>query len=225
MGDLRRVQRQKESASCSPKGQWCATQIQMLPNVDNLENESASALDCCYKPFIRRRDPPKAGNDFQMPDFPVNFQVTFTEITSTIQVSVVVPSTVTTSVTRTSVVGSVATSTLTTSTQATTQIGGVVTAVVTSTAIANTSQTQANVLTLFITVSTSVTSVATSVEDPVLELSLAAIILFSVAIIAISAIRRSPGRATIVCPHCGVTNSSTKFCVSCGEPLKRARTQ
>ena len=158
---------------------------------------------------------------FQMPGFPVNFQVTFTETTSTIQITVVVPSTMTTSVTRTSVVGNIATSTIVTSTQATTQMSGVVTAVVTSTTVSNASQTQANILTSFTTLSTSVTSVATNVENPVLELSLAAIILLSVAMIAIGAIRRSPRRATIMCPHCGVKNSSTKYCVSCGEPLKR----
>jgi len=158
---------------------------------------------------------------FQMPNFPVNFQVTFAETTSTVSTTVSVSSTITTSVTRTVVVGSTATSTVVTPTQGTTQIGSGVTTVVTSTTVAYTSQTQANVLTWFTTLSTSVTSVVTNVEDPVLELSLAAIILLSVAMIAIGAIWRSPRRGTIMCTHCGAKNSFTKYCVSCGEPLKR----
>jgi hypothetical protein len=119
------------------------------------------------------------------------------------------------------VVGNTVTSTVVTSTQAVMQVGGAETTTLYSTANAIAGQTQTYISTQSTTLSTSTTSVVTNVENPVLELSLAAIILLSVAMIAISAVRRSASRATNVCPRCGVENSSTKYCVSCGEPLKR----
>jgi hypothetical protein len=60
-----------------------------------------------------------------------------------------------------------------------------------------------------------------SLADPVLELGLGGIILFSVALIGINVARRSPRGGPIVCSRCGFKNPSrSKFCVGCGESLK-----
>jgi hypothetical protein len=91
-----------------------------------------------------------------------------------------------------------------------------------STSGATATETQSQPSTQFTTLSTSITSVAMSLADPPLELGLAALILISVAIIGINLIRHSPRGGTIVCRRCGVENSSgAKYCVSCGEPVKR----
>jgi formylmethanofuran dehydrogenase subunit E len=46
--------------------------------------------------------------------------------------------------------------------------------------------------------------------------------MFSVMVIGINMIRRSHRGGSVVCSRCGVKNSSgTKFCVGCGESLKR----
>ena len=159
---------------------------------------------------------------FTMPDFPVTFQVTFGETTKTTQLTIVTSSIVQTTVTSTMVVGGATTSTITTSTQSVTQIRGTETTMISSTLGITATQTQAHLVTEFMTLSTTETSVASSLEDPSLELALAAIILLSVTMIGINAIRRSPRRGTTVCPHCGFKNSSSmKYCVGCGEPMKR----
>jgi hypothetical protein len=103
-----------------------------------------------------------------------------------------------------------------------TQTGGTQTATLYSTSSVTTTQTQSNLLTQFWTLSTTETSVTTALAHPALEFAVAGVILFSLIVIGVNVIRRSPRGGSIVCTHCGVNNSSsTKFCVGCGEPLKR----
>jgi hypothetical protein len=103
-----------------------------------------------------------------------------------------------------------------------TQTGGTQTATLYSTSSVTTTQTQSNLLTQFWTLSTTETSVTTALARPALEFAVAGVILFSLIVIGVNVIRRSPRGGSIVCARCGVRNSSgRKFCVGCGEPLKR----
>jgi len=159
--------------------------------------------------------------NFTMPDFPVSFQVTFAPITTTTQTTVTASSTIQTSTTNTVFSGSTSTSTFTTSTLSLTQTGSTQTTMLYSTSVSTATQTQANLLTLFSTTSINTVSATLSLADPVLELGLGGIILFSVALIGINVARRSPRGGLIVCSRCGFKNPSrSKFCVGCGESLK-----
>jgi len=163
---------------------------------------------------------------FTMPSFPVTFQVVFSESTETARSIVTVSSTILASITTTTVVQTTATSTITTPTLSITQTGSTLTSTVYSTSNTLALQTQSFVVTQFWTSTISETSVTTTLENPGLELALAAIILLSAVMIGISAIRRSPRGGSIVCARCGTKNSlGVKFCVNCGEPLKGSRTK
>ena len=158
---------------------------------------------------------------FTMPNFPVTFQVVFQETTQTARTTLIVSSTVQTSVTYTTEVGSTTTSTITTSTLSMMQTGSTETSTSYSTTGLVTTETESALLTQLWTVSTTSTSFATSLEDPGLEVTLAAVILFSILMIGISLIRRSPRRGFVTCAKCGAKNeASMKFCVSCGQSLK-----
>jgi hypothetical protein len=114
------------------------------------------------------------------------------------------------------------TSTTTTSSLSITQTGATQTATIYSTSSVITTQTQSNLLTEPSTQSTTETSVTTAVADPGLELGLGVVIVFSVMMIMVNMVRRSHGGGSILCTRCGVKNSvGTKFCVGCGESLKR----
>jgi hypothetical protein len=159
---------------------------------------------------------------FTMPNFPVTFVVAFAEGTISTQSTITVSSTIQTSVTSTTLVGNKITSTTTTSTLSVTETGGTQTATLYSTTSVTATQTESNLATQFWTLSSSETSVTTTLADPSLEFTVGAIILFSVVAIGISAIRRGHRGGLIVCTRCGFKNSSgTKFCVGCGESLKR----
>jgi hypothetical protein len=107
-------------------------------------------------------------------------------------------------------------------TQSTTQLSGTQTTTTVSSTISTTdTQTQFSVATQLSTFITNTSSVATNLQDPFLELGLAAIILFSSLVIGFNAIKRFPPRGVITCARCGVKNSSPrKYCVGCGRPLK-----
>jgi len=159
--------------------------------------------------------------NFTMPDFLVSFQVTFAPVTSSTQTTVTTSSTIQTSTTNTVFSGSTSTSTFTTSTLSLTQTGSTQTTTLYSTGIVTITQTQANLLTLFSSTSVNTVSATLSLADPVLELGLGGIILFSVVLIGINVARRSPRAGPIVCSRCGFKNPSrSKFCVGCGESLK-----
>jgi hypothetical protein len=157
---------------------------------------------------------------FTMPNFPVTFQVTFTETTTTMIITMVSSSTIKTSVTGTAVVQSATTSTATTSTVSVTTIGETTTTINYSTSTSSVTQTQSSSFTQFSTVTTNETAVTMAVQNPLLELALAGIILFSVLMIGTNLIRRSRHQP-VVCARCGFNNPSRrKYCVNCGEPLK-----
>ena len=159
---------------------------------------------------------------FTMPNFPVTFQVTFTETTITETTTLVTSSTIQTSTTGSSLTGATSTSTITTTTTSPIQTGTTETTVFYSTTSATTTETMSMLVTQFSTISTNVTSSNLSLENPTLELTLGGIILLSVLMMGVSIMRRSSGRGTVACAHCGFKNPSrTKFCVSCGERLKR----
>jgi hypothetical protein len=61
-----------------------------------------------------------------------------------------------------------------------------------------------------------------NLPDPLLELSLAAVILISSLIIGVNVIKQSSRHGIVTCASCGLKNSTPgKYCVGCGEPLKR----
>ena len=158
---------------------------------------------------------------FIMPNFPVTFQVTFQETTQTARTTVIVASTVQTSVTYTTELGSTTTSTITTSTLSMMQTGSTQTSTAYSTTGLITTETESALITQLWTASITTTSVATTLGNPNLELTLAAVILFSILMIGISLIRRSPRRGYVTCTKCGAKNEARmKFCVNCGQSLK-----
>jgi len=157
---------------------------------------------------------------FAMPNFPVSFQVAFTATTITITTSVTVPSTIKTSVTSTTVVGSVTTSTVTTSSTSVTTTGQTTTTTIYSTSSVPVIQTQSTFSTQSSTLTANVTTVTMSIENPLLELTLAIVIFFSVLVIGINLVRRSR-HPPFICGHCGFNNPmGRKYCVNCGKPLK-----
>ena len=159
---------------------------------------------------------------FTMPDFPVTFQVTFSETTEITQTTVTVSSTTQTSITQTVVTGSTTTSTITTSTLSLTQMGSTQTSTTYSTNSAVSTETESILITQIWTSSITETSATMVLENPNLELTLAAIILLSALMIGIGMVRRAPRRGTITCTKCGAKNNANmKFCENCGESLKR----
>jgi hypothetical protein len=109
------------------------------------------------------------------------------------------------------------------STLSVTQTGGTQTGTLYSTSSVTTTQTQSNLVTQFWTLNTTTTSATMALVHPALEFVVAGAMLFSLLVIGINVVRRSPRGGSIVCARCGFKNSSgTKFCVGCGEPLKRA---
>ena len=160
---------------------------------------------------------------FTMPSYPVSFQAAFAETTSTTKTSVTVTYSATTSVTSISSLESTVTSMITITTQSTTQLSGTqTTIVVSSTGSTTTTQTQNYEATQFSTLTTTTASTVTSISDPLLELGLAAVILISSLIIGVNVVKQSPRHGVVTCASCGFKNSTPgKYCVGCGEPLKR----
>lgn len=160
---------------------------------------------------------------FTMPPFPVSFQVIFTETTMTTRVTSMVTSTMQTIATSTAVVGNTVTTTITIYTESVTTEGGTATTVTYSTGSATNTETQTSVMTLLSTLTTTFPFVALNLENPTLELTLAAIIILSLLVLGVSVIRQFAPRRGLAatCTHCGSKNpSSTKYCVKCGEILK-----
>ena len=143
---------------------------------------------------------------------------TFAETTTTM-----VTYSATTSVTSISSVESTVTSAITITTQSTTQLSGTRTTIVLYSTVSTTNtQTQNYAATQFLTLTTTTTSTIMSLPDPLLELSLAAVILISSLIIGVNVIKQSPRHGIVTCASCGLKNSTPgKYCVGCGEPLKR----
>ena len=160
---------------------------------------------------------------FTMPSYPASFQVTFAETTITTKTTVTSTYSATTSVTSISTVESTGTSTITITTQSITQLSRTqITTVLYSTGSTTNTQTQNYVTTQFLTFTTTTGSTIMSVPDPLLELGLAAIILISSLIIGINVIKQSPRCGIVMCASCGFKNSTPgKYCVGCGELLKR----
>jgi hypothetical protein len=160
---------------------------------------------------------------FTMPSYPVSFQVTFAETTTTTKTTVTSTYSATTSVTSISSIESTVTSTTTTVAQSTIQVSGTqTTTVVYSTVSTTNTQTQNYATTQFLTLTTTAASTVMSVPHPLLELGLAAIILISSLIIGVNVVKRSPRHGIVTCANCGFQNSTPgKYCVGCGEPLKR----
>jgi hypothetical protein len=112
------------------------------------------------------------------------------------------------------------TSTITTSTTSATAIGETTTTTVYSTSNTAVTQTQSSSFTQFSTLTTNQTTVTMAVQNPLLELTIAGIILFSVLAIGVNLTRRSRHQP-VVCARCGFNNpSGRKYCVNCGETLK-----
>jgi hypothetical protein len=143
---------------------------------------------------------------------------TFAETTTT-----TVTYSATTSVTSMSSVESTVTSAITITTQSTTQLSGTQTTIVLySTGGTTNTQTQNYAATQFLTLTTTTASTIMSLPDPLLELSLAAVILISSLIIGVNVIKQSPRHGIVTCASCGLKNSTSgKYCVGCGELLKR----
>jgi len=160
---------------------------------------------------------------FTMPSYPVSFEVTFAETTTTTKTTVTGTYAVTTSVTSTSSVESTVTSATTITTQSTTQLSGTQTTITLySTGSTTTTQTQNYATTQLLTLTTTTASTIMNVPDPLLEVGLAAVILISSIIIGVNVIRQSPRHRAVTCASCGFKNSTPgKYCVGCGEPLKR----
>jgi hypothetical protein len=152
-----------------------------------------------------------------LPASPV-LTTTFAETTTT-----TVTYSATTSVTSISSVESPVTSTITITTQSTTQLSATQTTIMLySTSSTTNTQTQNYAATQFLTLTTITASTIMSVPDPLLELGLAAIILISSLVIGFNVIKQFPRRRVVTCASCGFKNSTPgKYCVGCGEPLKR----
>ena len=158
---------------------------------------------------------------FKMPNFPVSFQVTFTETTTNVQTTIVSTSTIKTSVTSTMAVASAATSTVSVTTTAVTAMGTTETTTIFSTSSGSVTQAQTNLVSQISNVTTNATAVTTALENPALELALASILLLSLMMIGINLVRRSGHRGSVLCSHCGFNNTyARKYCTNCGEPLK-----
>ena len=69
------------------------------------------------------------------------------------------------------------------------------------------------------------TTTITSVQNPLLEIGLAATLIISTLVTWIRLARGTSPREPIICSKCGFKNPSTapSFCVKCGQPLKRGR--
>jgi len=158
---------------------------------------------------------------FTMPNFPVSFQVTFSETTVTFQQTEITTSTIGTSVTSATTVASAATSTVSVTTLSVSVTGTTETSAVFSTSSASVTRTQTNLITQILYVTTSATSVITALQNPPVELALAVVILFSLLVIGINLLRRSGHGSPVLCSRCGFKNSSPRrYCANCGEPLK-----
>jgi len=158
---------------------------------------------------------------FTMPNFPVTFQVTFDETTMTTQQTVVITSTIRTTATNTAAVVSASTSTVSSTTTFISIIGMTVTSTIFSTSSSAVTQTQTNLLTQTSNVTTGATSVTMALENPLLELALACVILISLLTMGANLIRRSGHRGAALCSHCGFNNASArKYCENCGQLLK-----
>lgn len=158
---------------------------------------------------------------FTMPDFPVSFEVTFTETTVIFQQTVVTTSSIRTGITSTTAVASATTSTVSVTTVSATAIGTTETSTIFSTSTTSATQTQTNLVTQILDVTASATSVTTTLQNPPLELTLAGVILFSLVIIGINLKRRSGHHGSATCSHCDFNNpSARRYCANCGEPFK-----
>ncbi|HUO42818.1 MAG TPA: hypothetical protein VMU35_07555, partial [Methylomirabilota bacterium] len=84
----------------------------------------------------------------------------------------------------------------------------------------------ASILTSLTQGTTTSTEVLSNIQNQPLESVLGAIMAVSVLTISIRLIRRSP-RNAVTCSNCGFMNppSAPHFCVKCGQPFKRVRTQ
>ncbi len=160
---------------------------------------------------------------FTMPNLPVSFQVTFAETTITSKTTTTSTYVVTTPVTSTSIIANTATQTATIITESTTQVPNTqTTTVLFSTSGTIETQSQYYAATQLSTVTSTTTSITWVVVDPTVELGLAAILLIASLFIGVNVIKRSPKRGAVLCPSCGFKNSYPgKYCVGCGEPLKR----
>lgn len=157
---------------------------------------------------------------FSMPNFPVGFQVIFTQTTIT---TVTTTSSITKLVTSTTVVGNIVTSTITIITESTTQLSGIqITTVFYSTSNTIYTQSQSYAATQLSTVTSTDTSTIVNLPDPLVELGLAATIFVSTLVIGVSVIKIFPRRGVVSCSSCGFKNLHPgKYCLGCGEPLKK----
>ena len=161
---------------------------------------------------------------FTMPNFPVSFQVIFAETTVTSKITITNTYSTTTPVTSTSVLGSTATSTVTMITESTTELSGTstTTALYSTSSTINT-QSQLYAVTQLSIVTSATTSTVVNVADPLVEVGLAATLLISLLVIGVNVIKHAPRHGVVACSKCGFKNSNPgKYCVGCGEPLKRA---
>ena len=90
-----------------------------------------------------------------------------------------------------------------------------------------TEQATASILTSLTQGTTTSTEVLSNIQNQPLESVLGAIMAVSVLTISIRLIRRRSPRSAVTCSNCGFMNppSAPHFCVKCGRPLKRGRTQ
>jgi hypothetical protein len=124
-------------------------------------------------------------------------------------------------ITSTSIVGNTVTTTITMYTESATQQSGTATIVTYLTSSTTNTEIQTSAMTSFSTLTTTVPSVAMNLENPALELTLAAIIILASMVLGVSVIRQFAPRKEVTCAHCGSkAPSSTKYCVGCGETLK-----
>jgi len=157
---------------------------------------------------------------FAMPSFPVSFQVTFTEITTTLSITILSTSTAESSSTSTVTVASATTSTISTTTVSVIVMGTTETSTLFSISSGSVTQTQTSTSSQTLDVTTNTTSVITALQNPTLELALAGVVLVSLAMIVVNLVRRGY-RGSVKCSRCGFNNASArKYCESCGAPLR-----
>jgi hypothetical protein len=100
-------------------------------------------------------------------------------------------------------------------------MGTTETSTIFSTSSSAVTQTQTSLLTQTLDVTSSASSVTTVLENPLLELALACVILISLLTMGVNLIRRSGRRGAVLCSHCGFNNSSArKYCENCGQLLR-----